>query len=449
MFVMERRVAQLFRLALRRCFDGPAARADQIPILLRSDPNGWRMQAVHPDFAILYSQPGPTGEGSLAFPAVCFGPFEGRTADPVELEVNPSGKGTARWSDRGIDRQMVLPTVSPESVPMPPERPHAFAPMPRSFLTALHEAGRATAKEPTKYVLHRLLLKGKAGQIVATDSKQLLLQGGFSFPFEDDVIIPRSAAFGLPPFQEIEEVAIGRTDTHVFLRVGRWIFAFTIDAKGRFPDIAGLIPRPFAAGTRFHLDPRDADYFVRVLGKRLIKPTEQEIFLTLDLSESPCFRIKLDEAITEIALPRSQVTGPGLRLNLNLKHLLRAIEMQFQEFEIRDAEKPFVARDGNRVLLAMPCSAQGVLPPVKDAVRFTPSLEEGTRPSRTRSIARAPVKSPSRPLVAVESVALSGSTALVASTDPFPGRDRAFDLFAEAEGFTQAVVQAAVHAGRL
>src|SRR5580704_3221213 len=45
MTILERRVAQLFRAALKRCFDAPAFRADQAPVQIRSDKNGLLMYA--------------------------------------------------------------------------------------------------------------------------------------------------------------------------------------------------------------------------------------------------------------------------------------------------------------------------------------------------------------------------------------------------------------------
>ena len=68
------------------------------------------------------------------------------------------------------------------------------------FPAAFHEVCLTTAREATKYAMNRVLVKGKTGEIVATDSKQLLAWGGFQFPFHEDLLIPRSAVFGLQPF---------------------------------------------------------------------------------------------------------------------------------------------------------------------------------------------------------------------------------------------------------
>src|SRR5207302_868107 len=116
----------------------------------------------------------------------------------------------------------------------------------------------AASNTSTKYAITRVQLRGKAGAIVGTDTRQLLVSGGYAFPFTEDLLIQRSGIFGLQPFQASDEVGIGRTDTHLFVRVGPWMFAFFIDKQGRYPDAAAIIPRSSNSSTRFKLDPGDA-----------------------------------------------------------------------------------------------------------------------------------------------------------------------------------------------
>jgi hypothetical protein len=80
---------------------------------------------------------------------------------------------------------------------------------------ALFEASRTAASQDTKYIVTKLQLRGKSGSIIATDTRQLLVQGGYEFPFKDDVLLPRCEVFGLQPLHTYEDVGIGRTDTHV------------------------------------------------------------------------------------------------------------------------------------------------------------------------------------------------------------------------------------------
>ncbi|MCE9534692.1 MAG: hypothetical protein K8T89_26755 [Planctomycetes bacterium] len=96
------------------------------------------------------------------------------------------------------------------------------------------KASTVAAREPTKYALNRVQLRGRADSVLASDQRQLFQEGGFHFPFTEDLLISRSGLFGLPPFAESKIVGIGRTETHLAIRVGPWTFAFFIDKQGRF-----------------------------------------------------------------------------------------------------------------------------------------------------------------------------------------------------------------------
>lgn len=431
MFAIERRTALLLRAALRLCLDGPPRRADAVPVLFRHTKNGYLAHARTAEFAVLYSQPGPAGKGVLAFEASALAQFEGKSDEPVRLVRTHPDKAAARWDDGGVPREFVLPVVEPEKVPVPPTLPRSFVPVPSQFLNALHEAGRTTAKDPTRYSIHRVQLSGKEGRVIGTDTRQLLVQGGFTFPFAEDLLVPRTRVFGHPAFRPAEGAELGRTESHVVIKLGPWLFALSIDAEARFPDAGSIVPRAGTPATRLRLHPADAECFLAALGRRLKGPAAQELPVTLDLGPAPCLRFQPDGRVLEVPLARSQASGGTVRLCVPLPRLLRALELGFTEFEVRDPEKPFAARDGERVYLAMPLPAAGALGPSEDAVRVAPAEVRPARPL-------VPVRkdSPATTAVAVP------AAADVAVAAPF-------DVFTEAEGLKDAVVRAAAHAGRI
>jgi len=445
MFLLDRQAIYLFRTALRLCYDGPAKGIGLIPVLIRHGKTGLLMHACHQDFAVMYSQAGQACKGALALPASALALVEGRGQDQVELDALSSDKGTARWLERAGPRQSEFQILDPKSVAAPPTLPKTFEPMPREFLEAVNEASRCAARSPTKYVLNRIKLSGKKGEVIGTDSRQLFIQGGFKFPFSEDLLIPRSGVFGLPAFQEMEEISLGRTDTHVAFGAGRWIFAFRIDAEGRFPDAGSVVPRSSAATMRFHLDPADAQFFLDNLGKRIKGPhaKDEELAVTLDLNEQPCFRFKLDSQIMELPLSRSEARGKSVRMCVDLKQFLRALELKLMDFEIRDADKPLVARDGQRIYVAMPKSSDAALAPDVNAVRLSPwtqpveAVPATTNPGSQQET--APVATAEAPQAMVP----------VTSDVPALSDVQPFDLFAEAESLHGAVVDAAEHAGRI
>jgi hypothetical protein len=255
------------------------------------------------------------------------------------------------------------------------------------------------------------------------------VSAGYTFPFKEDLIIPRCGAFGLEPFEEFKDVGIARTETHVVIRVGPWMFAFLIDKEGRYPDATQIIPASSRAPTTFRLDADDAQGFLDRLAPTLKGSAAKELLVTLDLMDVPCVRFDLDGQLTEVPLPRSQVTGKRVRICLSLPHLLRALELRFQQFEIHDPSKPIVARDGDRLYMAMPMSPSEALAPQPDAPPV--SVEEV----------------PTRALV---SVATSAATPVVVPSVHVPARpERTFDIIGEAEGLRDGLVKVADHAGRI
>ena len=78
-------------------------------------------------------------------------------------------------------------------------------------------------------------LRGGAGQIVATDGKQLLVQSGFPFPWSDDVLVPRLAVFGHRDVAFDGAVRIGGVKNIGVLECGPWTFWLAIDQDSRFP----------------------------------------------------------------------------------------------------------------------------------------------------------------------------------------------------------------------
>ena len=52
------------------------------------------------------------------------------------------------------------------------------------------------AKESSRLALTRIQLRGSSGEVVSTDSRHMLLQTGFSFPWSGDVLVHVSGVLG-------------------------------------------------------------------------------------------------------------------------------------------------------------------------------------------------------------------------------------------------------------
>src|SRR5439155_1378655 len=155
----------------------------------------------------------------------------------------------------------------PEKLSSFPEPPESMAAVEPGLVKALGDAFCSAAPLATRYAVDHIQLRGIAGQVVATDGRQLLVQSGFALPFSEDVLVPSTAVFGCRELAAGAEVTVGKTDTHVCLRVGAWTFHLPIDKESRFPKVDEVIPSLSRALTRCHLDPADAAFATRSLPK--------------------------------------------------------------------------------------------------------------------------------------------------------------------------------------
>ncbi len=353
MIELSRALARQFRTMLRHYV--MEARADWPLVLCRTGGHGLTLKACQGDVALLYHQTGKRPVDAIAFRATVLGEFEGRNDSLVTLEQAAIGKGRARWDDGGVPREVNFDTVSPDDVPAFPDPPAKFFPLPPTFLDALEAAARVTGKSSDRLALSRVQLRGKKGQVVATDGRQLLVQGGFSFPWQDDVLVPGVPAFRSRDFAGAAEVTVGRTKTHVVLFVGPWALLLGIDTASRYPDVDVVIPRAASLQTTLQLDAEDAAFLLGALPK-LPGSNDDPPTITLDLNEPPAVRARGDgqEQATELVLTRSTVVGPPVRVSAVRSQFGRALQLGFREVAVATADKPVVCRDAQRVFLWMP-----------------------------------------------------------------------------------------------
>jgi hypothetical protein len=427
---LDRRLARDFVTLLHKA-GGPPRRVEGTPVLLRQDSAGLRLHASLPDVALVYSRSGGgSAAGEVALAASDLARLAAPTAEAVTVEVTGPGHAVARWTERGVAHMQDVTALDTGRVPPPPPLPANFAPLPPAFARAFHEAGRTAARYNTRYALERVQLRGKAGQVVGTDAKQLLVEGGFRFPFGEDLLVPPCRVFGLKLLHGPAGLATGRTASHVAVRSGPWTVALKIDAQGRFPDVVSIVPRRGEPLATLKLHPADAEAFLAGLARKLRGAGAAGQPVTLDLGPTSALRYRADGKVVEVPLGRSEVAGEAARLSLDLKHFLRALELRFTRFEFWGEGKPVLARDGERLFVMMAQAEKLALPQQQAA-----EDEAAKDSSAPETAALAP---------ASEVRILDRD----ADSPPAPA-ERGFDIFAEAEGFRDAVARAAGHAGRL
>ncbi len=369
--------------------------------------------------------------------------FEGRSEDAVLQEAAGDGRVLARWEDAGVPQTVEYTAPSSERLAGFPSLPERMVANPDRLLRALDDAAHTTAADSARFALQRLQLRGgQRGEIVATDGRQLLLQGGFAFPWDGDVLVPRVMAFGCRELQEEGTIEVGKTDEHVMLRVGAWTFALRIDTEARFPDIAGIIPRPRADSTRWQINAEDAAYLARIL-PRLPGAGEVSSPMTLELADPVVLRARADgqTRITEVVLARSSCTGKPVRVCLNRELLARLLSLGFREVQVIQPEAPLLCREEQRTYLCVPLGHQAALGPGEDALRLVSSdsapIPPTSVPERRSSMPPSNANIPP---------ARNGTPP---PADPSPVPNGIEPLIEEAESLRTALAEAHTRAGRL
>jgi hypothetical protein len=432
--VITRDLARRFRAIARKCVSG-RPRGPAPPVVIRARSGTLTLWARAGDADLTYAGPTDGGDDIVVVPMSVLEGVEGNSPDPVELSVGPKLRGSARWVRNGLPQTLPFEALLPgkqHRVPDPPDDRH---PLPASVLTALHECGRTAARESARFALNRVQVRGATGQLVGTDGRQALIWGGFSFPFSDDLLVPAVPAFGCRELAG-EDVRVGRTATHLVVAIGPWAVWLPEDRGGRYPDVAGVVPRP-AGGSVAGIDGRDADALLDAL-PGLPGAGDEDRPVTLELDGWVVARAKdsTSGAVREVTLTRSPAAGPSARVAVDRKALARALALGCPTLRLAGDGKPLVAEGDDKTFVAMCLDPVLAVPPDPGAVRVTTHERTGP-PPRPRSSERR---------TAVKTHEINGHPP-GGKHDPPPAD--APDPLAEAEALRAALAEAAARAGRL
>jgi hypothetical protein len=386
MIELSRRVARQFHIVLRRGLLGPGVRRPWPVVLCKAGEKGLTLQAREDELAVRYQAEGSRPPEVQAFDGSVLGEWGGNSEASVTLEQVNTQRASARWFDGRVHRAIEFGLDDPDKVPAFPKLPARLSEMPVSFLTALDAASRTTAPDPGRFALYRVLLRGKSGEILASDGKQLLIQGDYPFPWQEEVLVPRLALFGPRDLSFTGPISLGRTESQVALCVGGWTFMLAIDKVGRFPDVKGVLPLAKSVTCKLQLHPADADFLVATLPK-LPGGSDHNAPVTLDMGSPVAVRGRDGAAgtVTEAVLTRSTASGSPTRLVLNRHFLVRMAQMGFTEMEVAGVDKPAQGREGLRTYAVMPLEASASIPPTPGALRITSADDPAPHPKLSES----------------------------------------------------------------
>jgi hypothetical protein len=344
---LPRGVARAYRAVLRKCVQqGP--RGPDCPVSCRAGPEGLELSCRQQGVLLKHATPGKRPAGLVRFPMSLLAQFEGRDGGAVKLEVAGPGKARASWKERGDERalEFACPDVAEEVPDCKTSSPGA------GFMQALAEAAKTTAGEHARPALRGVLLKN--GEMVATDGRQLLVQGGFEFPWEGEALIPALPAFALKELA-LEKPLLGKSGTTVVLSCGPWLVAMEEQEARHFPDVSRVVAGDWDSKLSLHPDDATA------LRDRLpALPGNDDRFapVLLELGRKP--RVKA--GTEEITLQKSTCQGPAVSVPLDRRLLLRALALGFTEVEAAH-NKPLRCKDEKRTYLWMPLDGATQAPP--------------------------------------------------------------------------------------
>jgi hypothetical protein len=381
MITLTRSQVRRLRVAFRRSALGIAHRGIVSPLVLRAEAGQLRAQHRYCDLAVEVVEAGDRRpDDCIAIPLDALADFEGAADTPVILESPAPDRTLVRWEDRGIpqSREYSLTTPVDRVEPMPAP-PATWAANPAGLLDALAEATETTTPDTRRYALDMIQLQCGRGQLIATDGRQLLVRSGYTFPWAEDVLIRARPIFACRSLPRDQTVEVGRTESHVFFRVGPWTISCVVQRDVRFPAVERAIPSPSEVGTRLRLNPADARFLESALG-RLPGGGEANSPVTVDLNGQVAVRAASPDQpdqITELVLNRSSYAGSPLCVCTNRELLGRALRLGYTEFGFTDGESPFVCRDTGRVYAVQPLSGGSAPGPDAHVTRIESATASG------------------------------------------------------------------------
>ncbi len=360
-------MVRAFRAIARKCSTG-RPKGPAPPVIVVATRRRLSLVTVLSEVVVALDLP-PSGTlpQPLAVPSTAFDAAD--TAGAVELV--PDGLAwQVRWTGTN-GPQMVSFEPIPHTPPLPP-RPGQLADVPPTFLTALHECGRVTARDAgTRYATNRVQVQGANGLVVGTDGHQALLWGGFALPFDADVLVPVVPVFGTKTLATESEVRVGRTDHHLVVAAGPWLVFLRSDVAGRFPDVRGAVPRAHAPVSVLDLGDADAERCrVAIAGRT---SADDESTATLDVGPSSVLRAGETPDVVEVPLPDASCRGPSVTVTFRRSHLLRALTLGFRRLRVVTDGKPVAFEDGDRTYITMPIGNEAAVPKADESASHGPS----------------------------------------------------------------------------
>jgi hypothetical protein len=367
----SRSLARSFRAVLKKMTTTGGRRDPPTVVVICTDRAGLRIQARNSQMALEYHQSGTYTPDEIAVPAEALAEFESRKDVPVRLG-NEHGAVVASWQDKAVPQVRQYDTIAAERLPPIPDLPTRMEHQPEGFLQALQDASGTAGTDAIRFAVNCLQLRGRQGQVVGTDGKQLLVQAGFTFPWPEDVLIPASGVFGCRELQGQQSVSIGKMESFVTLTLGPWTLHVAVEKEARLPKVDAIVPNPTQAATVLHIDQTDAAFLLDTLDS-LPRSGEGPAPVTVEGNCQVRVRAKGESQPhpTEIVLARSSVQGQTVSFATERTYLARALRLRFGAINVYAPDRPVLCHDEKRRYVWQPLGKEVVLKASDDAIRIS------------------------------------------------------------------------------
>ena len=238
MITITRRLALQLRTVLRRAFGNFRGTGPAVGIIAGKE--GLTVKSMSGDVAVECRLPGERPTESLWLPFEFLADVAGNSDSEVDLEATGGNQTSAHWRTGSVPQIVTYDAREAIAVDKFPVLPTAFTSNPPGLLQALHVASEVTAHEGVRYATDRVQL-APDGTINATDGHQLLIQAGFTFPWQEPVLVPWNKVFTSPELPQDQPVAVAKSGDWIAVSAGRWTIYLRIDTR-RYPACRILFP---------------------------------------------------------------------------------------------------------------------------------------------------------------------------------------------------------------
>jgi hypothetical protein len=394
---ITRSMARQLRSVLRRAELLKGRHGNPAALRFIAGPDGLILAASKLDVAIEYRHPGQYPAARFALPVDVLAGVEGRDEGPVTFTPHGDGSAvTVRWTDRGVAKEQAFETLIFDDQPPVPSWPERWETSEPRLISALRDAMATRDADSTRFALGCIQVRGTDGEIAATDSRQLLIQRGFRFPWQEELLLTGTSVFASRELQDHDSVRIGRTEPYVSVQTGPWTVHLQI-GSGRFPDVRRIIPAESAVATTLQITAEDAEFLAQSLNGL---PCEDALSrpVTLDLNGTVAIRGRssAESAVSELVLSNSIRQGREVQLHMDRRYLARAVELGFREVQFIDSAVPAVCRDEQRTYLWAPLDKDSVIPATENALRSCSPVKGTANYSPSRTLNRIAERLPKR-----------------------------------------------------